>query len=206
MSPNSCKRPWYRLHGVNLVVLLVVAAALVVCNVGGNYRTRSLRMGESVKNQYTTYYGWPLVAYRRSSVAEDGETVWLSRLNRTRYRTPFGRFSTSAVIALDAAVVLLLAASATFTTEYWIRHRRGPFQFGLRSLFVLTALSAVFLAFLQRGEVDWGDLLLLPIGYGCACVFVVAAIVLERWFASADARLTRARKKWQASMEERSDD
>jgi hypothetical protein len=165
MSPNSCKRPWYRLHGVTLVLLLVVAAALVARNLGGNYRTRNLRMGESVQNQYKTYYGWPLVAYRRSSVAEDGETVWDSRLNRTRYSpTPFGRFSTSAVIALDAAVVLLLAASATFTTEYWIRHRRGPFQFGLRSLFILTALSAVFLAFLQRGEVDWGDLLLLPIG------------------------------------------
>ncbi len=206
MSPNSCKRPWYRLHGVTIVVLLVVATALLLRNLGGNYRTRSLRMGESVRNQYKTFYGWPLVAYRRSSVAEGGETVWLSRLNRTRYRTPFGRSPTSVVLALDAAAVLLLAVSATFTTEYWIRHRRGPFQFGLRSLFVLTALFAVFLAFLQRGEVDWGDLLLLPIGYGCACVFVVAAIALERWFASADARLTRARRKWQAPMEERSDD
>jgi hypothetical protein len=153
-----------------------------------------------VGNEYTTYYGWPLVAYRRSSVTVGGETFWLSRLNRTRHSP------TPLAIALDAASILLLAFSATFTTEYWIRHRRGPFQFGIRSLFVFTALSAIFLAFLQRSVVDWGDLLLIPIGYGCACVFFVAALVLEHLFTSADAPLTRARKKWRESMEDRSED
>ena len=96
-----------------------------------------------------------------------------------------------------------MLVSIVCVSEYWRRHRRGPFQFGLRTLLLVTAVFAVFIAMIENRVLDWWSLLNLPIALGLASLPTAVGLALERVVRRSDQRLSRLRSRYNTMEAER---
>jgi len=214
-QPSRQVRRWYRLHVVTCLVVLIVGGALVARNVTFGPQISPIVGGQEDFNRYgslrfvqrweVTYRncGWPFTHCRRFDETISDIDLLTGDISSVHHAIPRimrapGRFSdhlTFALVANVAIGVLILFCTA-FAVEYWMQHRTGPFQFGLRWIFILTAVAGVFLAYVEDGILVWLHLLFLPIGLGVICVCVVFALLVERRFRKMDNRLSRLRVKY----------
>jgi len=96
----------------------------------------------------------------------------------------------------DVLCALVILTGTVCFVEHWVRHRRGPFQFRLKTLFLVTALVAVALTFLTQRAIRWDGLLFLPIGFGLLCTAGTLGLGIKACFGAEDARLSRLRRRF----------
>lgn len=95
----------------------------------------------------------------------------------------------------DIALSLFMVSSTVCVCEYWRRHRRGPFQFGLRTLLIVTAIVACLIALIDHRVIDWWSLLYLPLAFGLVSVPAVVGLALEFSLRRSDQRLSQLRSR-----------
>jgi hypothetical protein len=203
--PPHSPQPWYRLGWVTWLALFIVGAAFVGSNlmrpVPRIIFQDWLARGISARVRYDVTaerWGWPFtyrVRYQTSETARDG-TIY----SRPLWQQPTLSLRNPRTWALIGNVVLTLVVlgGTVVFVQYWLRHRKGPFQFGLKTLFLLTALVAVLLTFLVQRTIRWDSLLFLPIGFGFLCTAGSLGLVFKACFRAEDARLSRLRRRFSA--------
>jgi hypothetical protein len=160
------RRSWYRLHFSTWIVIAAVLAVLTLIVVPGRVNNHGIFTTAPLDYEH----GWPFVfMYQATALAktedlrefrdkeglrgsmanqeallydvemQDGP-AWLDRDNWPLK----GQVTVStAGLALDLAVILVIAATVAFAYEWWARHH---WRYSLRSLLVVTLLIAAVLA------------------------------------------------------------
>lgn len=204
MPATRQKCSWHRIHTSTLVASVILFASLIVLNATARAPVTQRSQNSAPVTETTIVdYGWPFVAFQSVRMFEDGKRVPWQLLGVSTWPNGDAQINMVGGIVANVLVGIGLILSAAITTEYWVRHRRGPFRFRLRTLFGLTTIACVFLSLLRGDILQWTQLLFLPIGFGCAATVIVAALALEQWFSWSDAKLARAREKFVASEEGR---
>ena len=184
-------------------VVVVVAVTLLV----QNFRTR----GPFHVRQYSSVYrqrsdadilcrGWPFAYYKRF----DGSVTFAGIWGRAETRKLLPMIKRPAMdwrnlqswaIVGNVAIGILMLAATTIATEYWRRHRTGPFQFSLRSLFLATTVVAVIVAMIDNNVMHVSALLYFPIAFGLLSVPAVVGLLLRQFARRSDRRLSRLRSR-----------
>jgi len=168
-------RPWYRLHWITWVLLLLVGGSFFVENLVG----RTFWTGDPYIANYD--FGWPNNFMRRFAVDVDAKRT--ADINNTvSNRLPF--YSIAAVsdefkwvpLTLNALIALAIILATIFTTESYLR-RQPRWQYDIQSIMLFT----VFVAFLLtnakynlirwHGDAPWEFIPFFFIAVGLWCVF-----------------------------------
>ena len=133
------KRPWYRLHWVTWVVLLIVGWAIGWCQVDDTRQTQFNRSG--FVSAYFASHGWPFKAL-------------VERYSLWGIRTFDVELVNSVALALDVALSFILLGSTALVSERWIR---GPkrLQLQLKTLLSVTAVVALSVLLVTQRETTW---------------------------------------------------
>ncbi|MEX2121205.1 MAG: hypothetical protein WD847_16550 [Pirellulales bacterium] len=125
------ERRWYRLHGVTLIGLCIVCAALAWSDWCGRKRIHVYATGTTVS---TTVYGWPFthIGY---NLQEWWSCPW--------HNCPWWNCR-----ALNLAIQLAAIAAVGFVLETWLRSN-NRLQVRLLTLLILTAVFSVVFALAQ---------------------------------------------------------
>jgi hypothetical protein len=116
-------RPWYRIHCSTLSILAVVLAGFVFINLPGD------NLGPW-RDKFS--HGWPYVYFQRHGA--EG-SFWSFTGKGTKFRAP--------ELMGNVLTALCIVALVACPCELWIRRHGRLFRFGIRSMFVVTALVAV---------------------------------------------------------------
>jgi hypothetical protein len=129
-------RPWYRLHLGTCVALVFLAVLLLWANDVPR---------DVMSPDWRILHGWPLVYLKREAHLFYEFTDCL----------PFDEAVVLAFrplsLALNAVIGAVVLLSYGAATEYWLRARKKPSQFSLRSLLAFVAFFAVTLSVFKSG-------------------------------------------------------
>ncbi|HUE71625.1 MAG TPA: hypothetical protein VMP01_12135 [Pirellulaceae bacterium] len=139
---SAVKRPWYRLHWVTWVVVVILVWTLI------NRELEARLVGLSLSFSYIsdTLYGWPV---DHLTVVESGSLLRRpGQQLRFEYRWHYPQ------LVFNVVFCLLLSVSTVHVMELRLRSP-NHMQLSLRSLLVVTAIAAC-LAGLAGGNIDFG--------------------------------------------------
>ena len=138
---SALKRPWYRLHWVTWVVMLVVTGALVYSELDEHFGIGTRSAG------YTdwSYFGWPRA---HLELVESGSFVGAG----TQLPSSFEYHWRWSVLGINLLVCIGIMGSTTYAAESCLRSP-NRLQFNLRALLALTGVVAVMLWLAANG--DW---------------------------------------------------
>jgi len=174
---STPKRPWYRLHWVTWIVVVVVAGGLVNSEFEKHFGIGTYSAG------YTdlTYFGWPRA---HLELVESGSFVGPG----TKLPSSFKYHWRWPVLGMNVLVCIVIVGSTMWVAESWIRSS-NRLQFKLQALLLFTSVVGVVLwlsvnsdwLFWSEDEVilwahsplvSWGDVqrpLRWPVVLGVAC-------------------------------------
>lgn len=161
------KRPWYRLHATTLLALLLVGAALL-----GRQASKhdGVHFGTNLLSEYQLfYYGWPMECLGRMLMID---TVSRSIL-QVDWQWDWGP------LLFDIISSIALLFSTALVCETWRRRDFAPWQFSLRSIFVVTAVTAIVgVAYTRDLTIPqfWLD------GEGNRWHFVCCGLAISPWY------------------------
>ncbi len=141
------KRPWYRLHWLTWLVIVVVTFEMVDVQ-------RDEHLGDSaITGQKLYYCGWPLIHCLIETSEWYGAGSRYSRTEISEWR--------DWELLVNCVVSVLLIASTLFVCEMWTRNERHG-QFGLRHLF---SIVAILCSLLGLARIEWSDMFLANPGF-----------------------------------------
>lgn len=187
-----------------LVVVTLVAMALLIQNV----RPRRLVDVHEVSwdgtwEVKTVVRGWPLpyhelidAAFVPAPFGHHRSTNPVAYSPQLAWNNPH-----SLSLAANAILGLLMLIATAIVTDYGRRLRTGPFQFGMRTILVTTALVAMIVALLDNGLAHWSALLAPLIAYCLVALPATGGLVLERCMRRSDRRLSGLRSRFDCCRE-----
>jgi hypothetical protein len=132
-------RPWYRLHWVAWLILVVVGGALIYAQFQGKTDGYESSFGYEI----STDYGWPVAQFTV-------QTFGLYDLPLLGTPGPnYAREWHWLALLVNAAVALAFLGSTAFVLEKWLRSPKR-LQFSLRSLLFVSAVIGILLAALSQ--------------------------------------------------------
>ena len=112
-------------------------------------------------------HGWPLPFLERSN--------WLPAVEEPASFWPIDNaeifWFALGYCVFDAVVFLLSVVCAAFVLESYFRGRASAYRFSLRTILILTLLAGLILYLIRSGQIDWIDLMWLPVGFSVLAIF-----------------------------------
>ncbi|MCA9249159.1 MAG: hypothetical protein KDA42_18685, partial [Planctomycetales bacterium] len=200
MQTRSKQRP--SLIAVAAVAVLLVAGAFCASNI----RTRGpfvIRTHDrhDIWDESTITRGWPIVYYESKTI------TWIA--------TPFGGITygwapftvekkpqldwhNPQYLAIIANLVVgsLAVVATAYAARYWVNHRSRPFQFELRTLFLIMTAVALAISMLDEGVLHWPALLSVPLAIGILSIPIAAGILMQQRFIRSDRKLSDLRARF----------
>ena len=167
---------WEFLHDGTLGTIAVLAVCFCATNIWGEYGN-SYCTGFEIQEINTSAesvlvkHGWPLTWLVRNDWNRQA-SVWPFDGKPLRHFFP-------RTLGLNIGVGVLLTISAAFTVERWWLRKRTHFQFGLRSLLLLTCFICIVLGLASNRILPWQALLQVPL-YLCLPCVVYMTITIFR--------------------------
>ncbi|MCA9125211.1 MAG: hypothetical protein H6822_00090 [Planctomycetaceae bacterium] len=189
------------------VAIVVIVAATSLAQ---NLRTRGpFHLREATQSEIwdadILRRGWPFPYYERVDVSVTFRAMFgpeTQKLLPTIKRPAMDwRNLQSWAIVGDVALGILMLVTTTIITEYWRRHRTGPFQFGLRTLLIATAIVAVIVAFIDNNFMHISALLYPPLAFGLLSSPAVIGLLLQHCARRSDRRLSELRSRYSGHEE-----
>ena len=185
---------------LTLVVVAIVGAAVIAQNL-------RLRGPSFIRQPVLNYVlqvetlsrGWPFNYYEANSISEvrcSFGSPYRPAPPITQQSTPERQLSDPQTLCLLADIFLgiLMLIGTAIVTEYWRRYRKGPFQFGLRSMVIVTTLAGIIVALIDNNLTDWSIILSPPLALGIISLPATVGLALDASIRQSDRRLSAMRR------------
>jgi hypothetical protein len=166
-SHSMRERPWYRLQATTLFALLLVGAATLGRQMSGR---DGVHFGTNLLSEYQLFcYGWPMECLDRMLMID----LASGSITQVDWQWDWGP------LLLDIAISIALLFSTALVCETWRRRNFAPWQFSLRSIFVVMAVMAIVgVTYTSDVTIPWH----WPNGEDNRWHFVCCGLAVSPWY------------------------